>query len=207
MLHPIQEDELMARFRRNDKQAFEQVFRLFDKALHYYTFKRIDDSHLAEDIVSECFMKLWVRHSNFDGLPAIKAFLYKTAGNAVVDYWRTTQHNVELIAEPHLIGSSRDAGEDERAKIEAEVLRELNAEISKIPGKAGLVFRLYYFEKLTTGEIAEQMGIAHQTVLNHKTYAIRFIRTSLFKKGILFTLTAHCILLRAGLELFSELVS
>jgi RNA polymerase sigma factor (sigma-70 family) len=202
MSHSIQEDELMIRFRQNDKQAFEQVFRLFDKALYYYTFSRIHDRQLAEDIVSECFMKLWIRHTHFDALPALKAFLYATAGNAVADHWRNVRRKVELMGELPPVISSDDPEGDERMKIEAEVLRELNAEIDNIPGKAGEVFRLYYFQKLTTGEIAEQMGVSGQTVLNHKSYAIRLLRTSLFRKGILFSVIANGLLLKAGLPIF-----
>jgi RNA polymerase sigma factor (sigma-70 family) len=197
----------MVRFRENDKQAFEQVFALFDKALFYYTFSRVHDKQLAEDIVSECFLKLWVRHANFEGVPAVKAFLYKTAGNAVVDYWRNVQRKTEMIKQLPPAGTADDAGEDERAKIEAEVLRGLNEEIGNIPGKAGSVFRMYYLQKMATGEIAEQMGLAEQTVLNHKRYAIKYIRTSLFRKGLLFTLTAHGILLKAGVNIFLRSVS
>ncbi|MDR3714586.1 MAG: sigma-70 family RNA polymerase sigma factor [Puia sp.] len=202
MPHLIKDDELIARFRKNDKQAFEQVFLLYDKALYYYTFSKIRDKQLAEDIVSDCFLKLWVRHASFEGLPALKSFLYKTAGNAVIDHWRGLQRKGEMTRRLPLTDDIEDKETDERAKIEAEVLRELNGEIERIPGKAGTVFRMYYLQKMTTGEIAEQMSLAEQTVLNHKTYAIKLIRTSFLKKGLLFALAANWILTREGINIF-----
>jgi len=51
-------------------------------------------------------------------------------------------------------------------------------EIDKLPRQRKTILRLYFFEQKSTSEIAEQMGLNSQTVLNHKAKALESLRKS-----------------------------
>ena len=52
------------------------------------------------------------------------------------------------------------------------------AEIEKLPRQRKAIVRLYFFEQKTASEIAEQLGLNSQTVLNHKSKALEPLRKS-----------------------------
>ncbi|WP_315815641.1 RNA polymerase sigma factor [Paraflavitalea speifideaquila] len=47
------------------------------------------------------------------------------------------------------------------------------------------VFKLYFFDRLTTQEIAAALNISEQTVRNQKTKAVAILKAALLKKDIL----------------------
>lgn len=60
-----------------DDQAFNWFFMLHNKSLCYFASRLLQDELQAEEIVSDCFIKLWERQQNFETADNIKAFLYK----------------------------------------------------------------------------------------------------------------------------------
>jgi RNA polymerase sigma-70 factor (ECF subfamily) len=84
---------------QGDKQAFGQLYEIYaDRIFRYLSF-RACSLVVAEDLMSEVFLKAW------DALPRFgskkndnhfNAWLYKIAHNALVDHHRTTRHEVSL---------------------------------------------------------------------------------------------------------------
>jgi RNA polymerase sigma-70 factor (ECF subfamily) len=66
----------------------------------------------------------------------------------------------------------------ETERVKANLLHDMYKEIEKLPKQRRKILRLYFFEQKSTTEIAEQMDLSPQTVLNHKTKAINSLRES-----------------------------
>ncbi len=90
----------------------------------------------------------------------------------------------------YLIGQE---GNIKNEMIDAEVFVELNHKIENLPEKCRKIFKLIYFNNLSTSEVAEEMGISNQNVLNQKARAIHILRSGLLRKSLL--TTELCILL------------
>ncbi|HXD77609.1 MAG TPA: sigma-70 family RNA polymerase sigma factor [Puia sp.] len=65
---------------------------------------------------------------------------------------------------------------------EAPLFGQLSAEIKKLSPQRQLVIRFYFFDRMTTTDIASMLGLSKQTVLNHKTLALRHLRNSGLKR-------------------------
>jgi RNA polymerase sigma factor (sigma-70 family) len=63
-------------------------------------------------------------------------------------------------------------------------------EVEQLPQIRKKIFKLIFVEGLTTGEIAEQLGITVDTVRVQKARALNSIRTTILKNGLL-SFTSH----------------
>ncbi|MBI2474343.1 MAG: RNA polymerase sigma factor [Candidatus Taylorbacteria bacterium] len=74
---------------RANKQnnEFESIFSLHSDALFRHCYLRMHDREEAKDIVQEAFMRYW-RYAQSQDVANVKAFLFKTANNLIIDHWR-----------------------------------------------------------------------------------------------------------------------
>lgn len=164
-------------------QAFSELFERYYRAICYFVFQLIHDKQQAEDIVAECFQKVWANRMNFNELSSIKAFLYKAAKNAALNYLKSQK--VRSIAHDELLYLSERTEDFILAKImKAQLLSHIYDKVEDLPQKIRVVFDLIYLEDLSTKEISEKLNTSEQNVRNAKTRALNLIRKSLAHKGL-----------------------
>ena len=139
-------------------------------------------SHVdAEDIVANAFNKLFYARERMKSYEHVKRWLYVIVRNESIDYLRAKTRQRESHYDLAYLETNVDQNiETERAK--TVLLQNIMAEIEKLPRQRKAIVRLYFFEQKSTAEIAEQLGLNSQTVLNHKSKA----RESLCKSGLKF---------------------
>ena len=185
------EDFSIDRFRAGSLEDFQCVYELYYTALYTFAYSLVRDEAEAQDMTTETFIKLWRLHANFESLNNIKAFLYVTNRNACLNSLRFLQKQRSVHKEMrYLIGQE---GEIKNEMIDAEVFCELNQKIESLPEKCQKIFKLIYFNNLSTAEVAEEMGISNQNVLNQKARAIQILRSGLQSKALI--PTELCLLL------------
>ena len=170
-------------FRAGNDHAFNWFFARHNKSLCYFASRLIQDDFQAEEIVSDCFVKLWERQQNFETADNIKAFLYITCRNACLKYLRDLK---KKTADQQMYLSQLELSEETvwYEIIDTELISILGREIEALPEKCREVFSLIYFKGKKTDEIAALLNISIQTVRNHKTRAIELLKTSLLKKDL-----------------------
>jgi RNA polymerase sigma-70 factor (ECF subfamily) len=179
-----QDDEywLKALSKGND-QAFNWFFDLHNKSLSYFAARLLQDPDAADEIVSDCFLKLWQRRADFATPLNLKAFLFISCRNACLNYLEklkvrnAAQHQYMLYLQQNDQTILNEI-------VQADVLDLVNREIEALPDKIRTVFKLLYIEGKTTAEIADELLVSVQTVRNQKTRAIELIKNSLLKKGV-----------------------
>ncbi len=179
-----QDKDLIEAFQQQESHAVHELFKMFYRPLVYYSTNLINDRQEAEDIVANTFMKLLHRRANFDNVRDIKAFLYVTTRNNCLDYLRSVIRHENSHRELfYLLENREDAADEEMLK--AKILQEVYLQIEKLPEQCQKVFKLIFIQGLNTKQIAEQMGISAQTVLNQKAKAIQILRLDLLKKNLM----------------------
>ncbi|MHA4896385.1 RNA polymerase sigma factor [Pedobacter sp. PWIIR3] len=170
-----------------NEDALAHFFKLHHHSLCYFAGKLVQDIPQAEDIVAECFVKLWERRENFDHPEKLKAFLYISCRNNCLKYLRDLKRKT---AAQDLYYKQLDENSEEILYeiIDTEIVDILAGEIEGLPEKCRDVFKLLYFEGKKTDEIALLLNLSVQTVRNHKTRAIEMLRAQFLKKGLSGTL-------------------
>lgn len=166
-----------------NEEALSYFFKKHHHSLCYFAAKLVQDVPQAEDIVAECFVKLWERRDKFGDSEKIKAFLYISCRNRCLKYLRDVKRKT---AAQEVYFKQLDQNEEEILYeiIDTEVIDTLAWEIEELPEKCREVFKMIYFEGKKTDEIALALNLSVQTVRNHKTRAIEQLKAQFLKKGL-----------------------
>ena len=179
--HYNNEDVVMLSFREGDQDAFRWVYDKLVRPLTYFVENIIFSTTDAEDIVANAFSKLYNARSGMRSFEHIKRWLYVIVRNESIDYLRSKRRLRESHTEVAYLESAAE-GQLETERVKTEVFQKILAEIENLPRQRKAILRAYFFEQKSTAEIAENMGLNSQTVLNHKAKALDSLR----KKGMKF---------------------
>jgi RNA polymerase sigma-70 factor, ECF subfamily len=79
---------LVDRAKKGDKAAFEELVRNYSKYVYTNAFFMLRDTHDAEDISQEVFVKVYLSIKNFRGISSFKTWLRKLTINTCIDKLR-----------------------------------------------------------------------------------------------------------------------
>jgi RNA polymerase sigma-70 factor (ECF subfamily) len=163
------------RLKQQQIPEFEKIFHLFNPALCFFARRWVNDIAIAEDIVTDIFVKLWQRRTDFKTLYSIKAFLYISTRNACIN------HNQQMQYQARIRETIRQQLNDVEADgvseiIHAEVLQQVYAIVNDLPEKCREVMFLSYSKGLDCHEIARKMRLSVHTVRNQKNRGVHLIK-------------------------------
>jgi RNA polymerase sigma-70 factor (ECF subfamily) len=143
------DDLVLARARRGDGAAFEQIYRRYSRPAYTLALRLCGRSDLAEDVVQEAFMKAIEKLSSYRGDAPFGAWLKRLVANCAIDRLRAEKRWVdpEFAALPE---PQQEAGSE--AQVEAlGLLARMSA-----PARAALV--LHELEGYSHTELAALFG-------------------------------------------------
>lgn len=165
-----------------DERAFTALFHYFYAALCYFSEKITGNRPAAEEIVGDIFMKVWQRHTAFEQLSSIKAFLYISVRNSSLNFLdkesnqRKQEQSFADLSEPLEESVLNEI-------IRTEVLNEIYQAIGDLPEECSRVFKLLYRENKKPKEIAMQLGISVSTVNSQKQRGLMLLKRKLSGKS------------------------
>ena len=170
------EEDLLNRVKQSENKAFQILFERYYAMLFRTTYYRLGDERLAQDIVQETFLKVWVNRDRLKPHLAFFAYLVKLSKNLVLDHYkreevRTRHHDhVRFISErPH-----RDPEQDlSKHALEDRIREVVN---TNLPEKCRAVFLLSRIEGLSNQEIADTLNVSKKTVENQLYRALKILR-------------------------------
>lgn len=124
----------------------------------------------AEEAVAEAFARAWSRWSTVRKTAAPAAWVFRTAVNANISWWRKRRH--EVVAD-RLPEGRFDAFSGSEGTV------ELLAAVRRLPPRQREVVVLRYLLDLDTAAAAAYLGIAQGTVRAHLHHAIAALRDQL----------------------------
>ncbi|WP_315820638.1 sigma-70 family RNA polymerase sigma factor [Paraflavitalea speifideaquila] len=173
------DSSLIPAFHKNEPQAIKTIFREYYTSMVHYAYQLINDQQEAAEMVVNTFLKLIAMRRNFQTMDDVKTFLLVTIRNGCYDYLRCL--DLERPAQKELLSLTDLVPADNTALLSTEQLLALYEGINKLTDPCAEVFKLYFYNKMTTEDVATQLGIPVKTVRAHKTKAIRILRTTLSK--------------------------
>lgn len=147
-------------------------------ALRYFAYGFVRNKALAEEIVSDSFIKLWEGRDKLLTENSVRAFLYISTKNACLDEQNSLRnraiHDHSVLEE--LISPSEDTL---TRMIQAELIQLIVAEVDRLPGQQSKVFKLTYFEQMKTDEISKELGVSASSIYFARSKAISTLRKAL----------------------------
>lgn len=159
------------------ENAFKELFAKEYNNLCRYALSYVQDSHMAEDVVQETFVKFWEQRRELAQSHEAKFYLITAVRNNCITALRKQEKSgTRLVeeapdneAEPFM--TTREVHEDanEQARLVAQALDQL-------PPKCKEVFLLVKMHGMSYKQAAETLDISIKTVENQMGKAIKTLR-------------------------------
>jgi RNA polymerase sigma-70 factor (ECF subfamily) len=134
--------------------ASEQLWETFSAPLQQFILRRVPDTHSAEDILQDVFLKIHTRIDTLHQQDRVSAWIYQIARNAIADYYRAQRPTSDLSE--RLIAPDAIPEED----VVRELLPCVAAMVDALPDTYREALRLTEYEGMSQKELSEQLGIS-----------------------------------------------
>jgi RNA polymerase sigma-70 factor (family 1) len=175
------EKDLFRRIAEGDESAFAIIFHRHKSPLFDYGMKITKSQVAAEELVQECFVKLWLARKNLQTVDNPVGYLHMMARNAGVDYLRRLSLDAGMQKKVWAGISHMENPILQKIQV-SETQRLIDEAVSQLPLQQREVFMLSRYEGLNYDQIGLQMGIASNTVKNHLVKALKYVREYLGSK-------------------------
>lgn len=177
--------ELLLLIAEGKEDAFAMLFEQYMPRLYPVVFRIVKTAGVAEDIVQETFLKLWLYR---DKLPLIEkpdAWIFRVAYYLSFTHLRKQAIRQKAAQKLEADGLQTVNAEDTDNVLSLKRLEKLVKEaILKMPAQQQRVYVLSREKGLKQEEIAAEMNISLQTVKNTMGRALKTIREHLTHAGV-----------------------
>ena len=173
----LTDEELIKLLQLGDQHAFEALYRRYWRKLYQLAYRKLRNRELAEELVQELFMSLWLKREKLKLHSSVAAYLGMAVRYMIIKFFQKERvhHQYEQSTPPPI--QFANTTEDDVHLHDLQVMIEDG--INKLPQKCREVFLLSRHENLSQKEISIQLNISEKTVENHIGKALRLIRLSL----------------------------
>jgi RNA polymerase sigma-70 factor (ECF subfamily) len=168
-----------------DMVALRNLHDKYYYQLWSWASKYTHNETLSEELVSDCFIKLWERRKHILIDKSLKSYLYLMLRNQMVSQLRKSEHNIVFTSD-HLPDLPDEATIDNQ-----DFYADLYRAIQKIPVQRRKILELAVFDSLTYLEIAARLDISVNTVKTQMGRAYQFLKEELDPKSFLLFSLIH----------------
>jgi len=161
--------------RKGDKAVFDKMFNYFYQPLCAFVLSYIKDKQVVEDIVIDCFAKIWEEHGSLEIKSSLQNYLVTIVKNSAISYLRKGQ---PLSSDLGCIPT--DFYEEDIDLLEdAGILNKLYDTINKMPEQRRKILKMAAFEGKSYATIALELQISVNTVKTQMSRSYRFLKEEL----------------------------
>ena len=164
--------ELLERFARGERDAFEELFREFQGSVYGWIVRIVRDPGAAEELTVETFWRIHRAHARFDPGGNFGAWARRIATNLALDHLKKARRERPLTTEP-----ASEPGENPGAQ--REMRERIARAFEQLPPKLRIVATLALVEDISDGEIAEALGSSKGAARVRGFRATRILREQL----------------------------
>jgi len=168
--------ELLQRVRRRDPEALERFFDHFYDRIHGHVARLLQDTHLAEDLTHEVFLRLNRALDRLDPDRDPTGWVFTVATNCVRDHWRSRSHK-EAARSTALTGDHLEVLPDHAADPEEQLARRQEQQavrlaLVELSDSDREVILLRDYENLDTATLADVIGAKPDAVRQRHSRAV-----------------------------------
>lgn len=162
-----------------DMKAYRDLYYLLFGSLHRFSCSFVKSKEVAEEIVSDVFIKVWQIRDRLTEIQNLRVYLYTVTRNFSINYLQRNYKNTSLSIEELDIEPVIELGNPEELCINAETINIIRRIIHDLPPQCRLIFQLVKEDGLKYMEAADILNISVLTVRNQLAIAVRKIGSAL----------------------------
>jgi len=170
--------DIKLRIAQGDEYALRALHSLFCDKLYQSAYMIVGSREVAEEIVSDVFMKLWRQRQEIAQVRDIASFLFIMTRNLSLDELRRSSgrryFGIDDIQLPPLLVDATP----EELMISAEIVRKINQAINELPPRCKMIFKLVKVDGLRHKEVAKLLNISLKTVEAQMAIALKRLHSA-----------------------------
>lgn len=152
-----------------ERGLFDAAVRRYQDMVYRVALHVLGSPADAEDAVQEVFLRLFTFDKPFASSEHLRRWLMRvtinTSRNMLKSWWRRRRVSLDEVPETPVFDSPEES--------------ELYTVVLSLPEKYRTVLDLFYYEELTTAEIAELLGISQSAVTTRLARARKILKDKL----------------------------
>ena len=174
----LSDKHLLKQCGKGDDMAFSELFRRYFNKLYQYTLSFTKDSLVAEELVMDVMLNLWLKKGNIIVEDSLRPYLFRAMKNTLINYWRKkiVQTTALNTSEEMEVADSRSA---DHTILSSELDNLYSRHLQALSPQRKIVFELSRHENLTYPEIAIRLNLSVKTVEHHMSASLLFLRKKL----------------------------
>ena len=158
---------------QRDESAFAELYDRYFRILFNYTFTKVNDEFVSQEIVQDLFVSLW-QQRNRNAVQACRPYLFSMAKNLIISYYRKEftrqRHYNQWEIQTNLYSEPAD-----QEILTGDLQNHFEQGLHLLPPKCKEVFILSR-NGHSNKEIANRLVISEKTVEQHITKALRVLK-------------------------------
>lgn len=172
--------KLFKKIALGDEQAFRLFFHTYTAKLHPFLMAILHSAPVAEDIIQETFLKVWINREELGQMEYPVSWMYRVASNLALTHLRSRAAEVKRLRLAAFSGTHEADDVIESISFK-EMQLLITRAIEELPPKRRYIYKLSREEGLTYKEIADKLKISPHTVKNQLVSAFKFIKEYLYQ--------------------------
>jgi RNA polymerase sigma-70 factor (ECF subfamily) len=168
-----------------DMKAYKQLHELLADGLYRFSCSMVRSAEVAEEIVSDVFIKLWQMRARLSEVDNLKVYLYTIARNCSLNYLERNADSRVIGLENLDSGTFVEGTSPADLCISADLANQMRRIVQQLPPQCRLIFQLVREEGLRYKEVAAILDLSAYTVRNQLAIAVQKIGETPLLKGVL----------------------
>lgn len=157
----------------NMKDTFSAAYDQFADDIFKYAFSRTGNREVAKDITQDTFMKTWLYLAGGGQIEHMKAFLFRTMQNLIIDFYRKKKE--EPLDQMMDVGFDPPDSSGEDVELQAEIGLVFK-QLDQLDHDAREILTLRYVNGFDLDEIADLLDISKNVASVRINRAIEKLR-------------------------------
>ena len=180
--------QLIRKILSGDDAAFGILVEKYQKRVHAFVWRKVDDYHDAEDITQEAFLQAYKKLLTLKNPDQFAGWLHVIANRLCIDWMRKQKRIQKQKPTMQSLEGTR-LEEIEESSYTQHVLEQRMAErtaychelvqkfLEKLPENERTVVTLYYLDEMSTKEIGKYLGVPVNTIASRLHRARKRLQT------------------------------
>lgn len=184
---PLNELQLVKNLAGGDFNAFDTLFKRYNRNLYHFALSLLKSAEDSEDVVQEVFVRIWENRDKIKKGHSFKSFLFTIAYNIIVDHLRKRMSDVKFREQLEKNIQSDLTREGDTLDYK-ELDNRFRSLVNKLPPQRKRIFEMHRDQGMTYKEIGRKLNISHNTVRNQFSEALKFLREQMGNDSLLILL-------------------
>lgn len=177
-LNHYREKELLQQVSAGDEHAFTQLFHTYHQQLAAHIFRLTESVELAEEIVQDVFLKIWISREALSGVKNFRAYLFVVSKNHALNCLKKLAKERALKKEWEKdFATVSSAGVLAGKQDDSKYYSLIDEAIDQLPPQQKKVYLLSRHRRLRYTEIAEHLHLSRETVKKYLQLAVGSVST------------------------------